>query len=562
MGRSTRRLSAAAVLATVTLFAGCGGEDPVGPETCEDTGTCPPPPPPPTSGITEFVESLGEWSDPLGPPIADSEVRESTPYYLVDALGPEPDAGSVDYQCYDVAVKDGDLFDRVWAGQNVFARIYPGAILHGNSLKGGEPRVSPLRRAPMTIAIDAFIAEQSVVVNDPGRTTTNDAVEDLVRGIGDTPLAGRMSFSLAETDSYEETMHGWGITLGYSAGVDLGEVAKVKGSTELQFGETKTKSAREHTIVGKFIQTLFTVSLDDERKEPADFFATGVTRADLEAEFGPGDIPLYVSSITYGKRFLFSSRSDEFESAEEHNFAITNSVQGSGTVQGVPVEGGVTTGFTWDDETKAKYTSSKKGYWIEGGDESAGNAVFSALDWSLYFQDTPPTTAVPLYFEVRSLADPELLIRVVDNGDYLKRAECRKPSSYRVDVTLVDAALTDMPSSNVTGCLSCAVAGRLFGPGGLAETLGGAILTGFPNDPTAAAPFGNSATVLMNATEQSFVLRMEAENGIGIRDETYTYGGMGGLEIDTPTEVPFEVQAGANFYTFKWNLTKKPQYAP
>ena len=57
MGRRTRRLSAGAVLATVTLFAGCGGDDDVtGPPSCEDTGTCPTPPAAPTGLAATVVD--------------------------------------------------------------------------------------------------------------------------------------------------------------------------------------------------------------------------------------------------------------------------------------------------------------------------------------------------------------------------------------------------------------------------------------------------------------------------------------------------------------------------
>lgn len=52
-----RRLSAGAVLATVTLFAGCGGDDDVtGPPSCEDTGTCPTPPAAPTDLALTVVD--------------------------------------------------------------------------------------------------------------------------------------------------------------------------------------------------------------------------------------------------------------------------------------------------------------------------------------------------------------------------------------------------------------------------------------------------------------------------------------------------------------------------
>lgn len=66
MGRRTRRLFLGAVLATVLVFAGCGGDDDVtGPPSCEDTGTCPPPPAAPTGLAATVVDQDIQltWTD-------------------------------------------------------------------------------------------------------------------------------------------------------------------------------------------------------------------------------------------------------------------------------------------------------------------------------------------------------------------------------------------------------------------------------------------------------------------------------------------------------------------
>ena len=548
MRRSTNRVSAVAAFVAAMTFAGCGGgdlptavtpEEPTGPPV--DPPIEPPIPNPNVAAINSFIAALPGWVDPAGPPQVESDTPADTSFLLQDGL---------DYRCTTQLRKRGSRLGEIRGASSVFKGIYPGAIIPSSSLKGDPVngpnlRVSSLPRASMTLATSAPIPNQAIEVSNPSQTTVDQAVIDLKTRTDASTVAlpAIMDFRLEEVDSYEQTVFGWNISAGYSQSSDLAKVG-----VSAQYGETTTKSTRQHTISAMFVQELFTIRLaHDLIASPADYFADGITRAAIEAEFNHADLPMYVSSVTYGKALYFTSKSDEFKDAKEHIFSLKASVGKEVDGTGYDAEAGI--GITAEQETKLRNASV--GVHIIGGKESAGNNVVTNLDWREFFEETPASTALPLYFTVSSLKDNSF-VGIVDNVDYKERDGCDPPVAYEVEVKLTEAFLT----GGYCVPWTCAVIGRLQPPVGTLATLGSAFVNGNPGEAEAASPFGGFRTVPVQPG-QSFFIRSEG-NG-GVIDTYFRWGEMDQLALDAQTRVNVDTN---NFVTirFGWDLTKRARY--
>ena len=140
MGHAARRLSAAAVLATVTLFAGCGGDSPVELLPCEDTGTCGPKQVD-ADAINQFVTGLPGWT--VG--VTEDNVTSipAAPVFLLEDEFGDP----LDYRCQvDRETLVRPITDI--SALDVFeaSNLYPGALIQGKTLEDGTLKLIPLKR--------------------------------------------------------------------------------------------------------------------------------------------------------------------------------------------------------------------------------------------------------------------------------------------------------------------------------------------------------------------------------------------------------------------------------
>ena len=93
--------------------------------------------------------------------------------------------------------------------------------------------------------------------------------------------------------------------LGIQLGLDVsGLTGMVSSSFDFQNEDKRSR------FVVNFVQAYYTVDVDPPRT-PSGFFPSDVTRQELEDAFGgnEGGPPLYVSSITYGRRVIFTAES-------------------------------------------------------------------------------------------------------------------------------------------------------------------------------------------------------------------------------------------------------------
>jgi thiol-activated cytolysin len=327
---------------------------------------------PEADAIDDFVRSLPSL------PTAEPQVTE----------GPRsPDVRDGDYSCSSQSLSETRQYDRIIAFQANSEAMWPGAILAGDSVYSGQFKQLVFDRRPLTVSVslENLDGAKSAVLEAPSLSASREAVSRILSSNVSGATPANIYAEIEQVHSERQ--------LGLALGVDvswLGSVASV--GANFDFNDTRKRSR----YVVKYTQAYYTVDVDQPRR-PSDFFAGGVTVADLDAGLGDRDPPLYVSSITYGRQVVFTFESEyagtEVESALR--FAFTSGVEVSGE-----------TSVTYKDILE----SSKITAFILGG--SGGEAARSIDSYQAlldfiksggdYSRDSP---GAPIAYKLAYLAD-------------------------------------------------------------------------------------------------------------------------------------------------------------
>lgn len=305
--------------------------------------------------------------------------------------------------------------------------IWPGALIQGKTLETGELQLINARRAPITLQTNLPLSKNFQVVDEPNSVKALQAIADFQIAAGQLPNgseagAGQMNFSVEEAASFEQSMLAMGISGGFTEPQSqIGLDASANVSVE--------RSYREHTVIAKFMQKMFTVRLaDDLLAEPADFFPLDFSESELQnlkekGELGADNLPLYIESVTYGRIMLFTMKSTSVTSAENLSAALQASMNNYANAGGE---------LTQEQQTVLENSSAT--IYSAGGTKDAANAAIANLNWSEFFKAAPATTAVPISFVAKTL-NGKRIVKIVDAAQYVQRDNCRGPSSYEVTVT-------------------------------------------------------------------------------------------------------------------------------
>lgn len=239
------------------------------------------------AAINEYVESLGKLSIPA-------------PFIEVAEDPEEYESGP--YLCTQRVVTQTKLFDRFPAQGAVADRIYPGALLNGDSLVNGFFSDVPLPRKPLTISTTLVQGTASAVMENPSLSSFRQAQTDLIfQGLNEgqeNPPKFADVFVSSAISADELSLN-----LGFD--VSAGVVSSVDVAGQFSFN---TQNKRSRYLV-KIVNELYTVNID----KPAfasDFFTDDVTAEDLLRRFGQGNPPVYVDSVTYGRTIYIAVESD------------------------------------------------------------------------------------------------------------------------------------------------------------------------------------------------------------------------------------------------------------
>ena len=177
--------------------------------------------------------------------------------------------------------------------------LWPGALLYGQSIQGGDYLPAITERAPVTLSVSLINIEGSGVktVTNPSLSSIRAAVNSILAQnvTGSTPA--RTSFSIREVYNEDQLQ----LAVGGSYG---GGVCSIKN--QFDFSD---RNIRSRTLV-RFVQVYYTIDIDMP-SNPGDVFSSSNAASEVYAQCG-GISPIYVSSVSYGRLALFS-----FESTEE-----------------------------------------------------------------------------------------------------------------------------------------------------------------------------------------------------------------------------------------------------
>ena len=196
--------------------------------------------------------------------------------------------------------------------------LWPGALIQGKSLAGGVLDPIPVSRAPGTITLALSSGEGGPffqTMENPSLSSATQVQNEILAGYkGGTPA--KFSYAYESIYSIDQL------------GVFVG--ANVKGSSwavaaALGINQTDAKSR----FLIQFTQEYYTMAFDPPMGI-AGTFAPTVKLSDIQPYVGPGNPPVYVASVTYGRIFYILFESNV--SAHELSTSVSASFSALGTI--------------------------------------------------------------------------------------------------------------------------------------------------------------------------------------------------------------------------------------
>lgn len=186
-------------------------------------------------------------------------------------------------------------FDQFVSFQPNSATLWPGVIVRGEDAANGMLTPVGVDMAPVTfsLSLENLTASPVGKMDAPSLSAFRDARNQiLAEGVtGATPAA--LDFEVVQVNSSSQLSVALGADVSWPGGPE------VAASFDFASQNDKTK------ILVNFTQAYYTVDVDTPA-QPADFFDPGATVEQLEQWMSPESPPLYVQSITYGRRVIFS----------------------------------------------------------------------------------------------------------------------------------------------------------------------------------------------------------------------------------------------------------------
>jgi thiol-activated cytolysin len=286
------------VVVMVGLAAACGEAPPTRqylPEVVEAET------PDDTQDIDDFVESLGHL-----------EVEAVQPKTELPCDACPPDGQEGDAHCAYRRYTETEQFDRFVAFQPNSATLWPGAVVRGSDAEAGLLTPVGVDLAPVTFSASLENIAGSPVgqMDAPSLSSFREERNRILASdvTGATPA--KLDFEMERIFEASQLS------------VALGAAASWPGMGDIA-ASFDFESVEEHTkILVNFTQAYYTIDVDTPLR-PADFFAEGTSVDHLAEYVGEGNPPMYVQSITYGRRVIFAVETSASMSAVEAALAAT-----------------------------------------------------------------------------------------------------------------------------------------------------------------------------------------------------------------------------------------------
>jgi len=268
--------------------------------------------------------------------------------------------------------------------------IWPGALIQGKSHRdaaaggaGGLLELPIRERTPVEVSLTFNNQNSSQLVSGPTTGTVNAAVRTMIGSAEAQGLAtaNNITFSQETYTSEQQAAIAFGVSGRY-----MGFEASASGSV--------TRAVSTNVVAAQLKQQMYVVNVTQPATPAAFFSGADASFGDQMAlgRVGPGNPPLYVSRIGYGRMMVFSMSAKA--EAEEIKGALSVAYNGVG--------GGGSANLS------AKQASILSSAEIRisqvGGDQSNALSAIRSGNLADYFTDVVPLTAAqPIWFELKSL---------------------------------------------------------------------------------------------------------------------------------------------------------------
>ncbi len=424
MKKNKFSLKTALMLFTLTILCQCTSDPDLGldPSTIVD---------PEAETINAYFNNIPDWDNASETALADKVIDED--FIAYGAL--KEHQNNVPSKCPLIEKNMVESQAKIISVGTNQGKIWPGALIEGNSLEPGDIKLIITDRAPITINSDLVINNTFRVVDEPNSVTVQQSIAEMQIEAGNMEEgnqagAGQMSFNIEEASSFSQSMLAMGVSAGFT---EPQSQVGIEGSANV----SNSRESKTHTIMARFVQEKFTVRLaDDLIPNSVDFFGEETTMSDIEAlessgTIGQDNIPLYIESVTYGRILLFSMTSTSVSTASELSAALDASFDDY-------VKGGA----NFEGEEKLLLENTTHKMYSAGGTEAGANAAIESLDWSQFFIPAPVSTAVPISFTARTLNGNRVQVKINSNIIYEQRQDCQEPRSYEITANLDKVTLT------------------------------------------------------------------------------------------------------------------------
>lgn len=192
--------------------------------------------------------------------------------------------------------------------------IYPGALITGESIADGSYVNIPAERRPITVSTDlAVFGSPSIEIEEPKLSSARRAITDLLVAQDKGDMEVQANFEIKDVYSKEQLSIALGGHFEY-------------GASSLDFDFSYDTESEYNVKVVKFQQIYYTMDMD-QPNTPFDLFKK---EKDARRIMNSGEVPLVVSSITYGRVAYFFMRTEA--SSQEIKASLDASYNGGAVV--------------------------------------------------------------------------------------------------------------------------------------------------------------------------------------------------------------------------------------
>jgi thiol-activated cytolysin len=297
------------------------------------------------------------------------------------------------------------------------ATLWPGSVLRGDDAANGLLTPVGVDLAPVTFSASLENLGGSPVghMEEPSLSSFREQRNAiLANGVhGATPAS--LTFEVVEVHESSQ------LSVELGAGIDWPGAGDIATSFDFESTERKTK------ILVNFTQAYYTIDVDTHTS-PADFFVDGTTIDDLDPYMDEASPPLYVQSITYGRRVIFALESND--SAEKVATAL------AATYSGI-----VDVNLEIETEHQEILSSSTIKAFVLGGSGSDATGIINGFEGLVtyieeggdYSADSP---GAPIAYKLAYLDNS--VTALAFTTDYVEKNCYQNQGTIRVELTSVE----------------------------------------------------------------------------------------------------------------------------